>query len=151
MSAFEIVSILKNEHNIDMSLSTFRRRLKELGFKNYAKTKKFMLKPNMIKKRKDWAKEVLEELSDDDWKNVAWSDESMIRYDPFYGATFYRRKNEALLDECVDKRVKHPMQVMTWGVINSRGVGELHFVQGNMDGDMYAELVDDVIAPQMTK
>lgn len=47
--------------------------------------------------------------------------------------------------------MKHPIQQMIWGVISSQRIGALYFVDGFMNGEKYAQLVDDVIEPQMVK
>lgn len=63
----------------------------------------------------------------------------------------YRRPGEQLKDRCVVKLMKHPLQQMVWGVINSRGVGALHFIEGFLNGEKYAVMAGNIIAPQMTK
>lgn len=68
-------------------------------------------------------------MTEEDWDNVAWSDESMIKWNLYYNTHVYRKKSEKYHPECVDNAVKHPQQIMIWGVINSRGVGELIYLK----------------------
>jgi hypothetical protein len=75
----------------------------------------------------------------------------MIKWNLSECGFVYRRPGEELKQGCVSQRTKHPLQLMIWAVVNEKGLGALHFVDGNMDGKKYAKLVDDVIAPQMTK
>jgi hypothetical protein len=58
--------------------------LKEKGMKCYKKTPKFILTPKAVIKRKRWAKLMLGILSEIDFANVAWSDESLIKWDPYF-------------------------------------------------------------------
>lgn len=75
----------------------------------------------------------------------------MIRLQLSIDGSVYRRPGESLKDPCVVKNMKHPIQQMIWGVVSSKGIGDLHFVDGFMNGEKYAKLVDDVIEPQMVK
>lgn len=64
----------------------------------------------------------------------------------------YRTKSEALLHNSIAQKVKHTKnQVMVWGIINSRGVGPLKFIDGYLNAEGCCEIVKNVVAPQMKK
>ena len=48
--------------------------------------------------------------------------------------------------------VKHSGgDVMVWGCISSAGVGELHFIEGNMNSNMYCEILQQSMIPSLQK
>lgn len=168
-SSATILGILKFCYNIKICNRTLRTRLKENGVFRCRKTKKFLLNPKMIAKRLKWAKKMRLSMTDWDWDNTAWSDESMIKWNLYYDEHVYRKRSEKFHPDCVDNAVKHPIQIMIWGVINSRGVGELmlskshfhtyysklscigalHFVEGSMNSEQYLKVLKDKVQPQM--
>lgn len=82
---------------------------------------------------------------------IVWSDESMIRMVISGNGKVYRRPGEALHGDCVVKNVKHPLQIMIFGTICSKGMGELYFVESYMNSLQYVKVIDDVVAPQLLK
>ena len=38
--------------------------------------------------------------------------------------------------------------IMVWGCMNAAGVGELHLIQGNMNSNMYCEILHDPLPPE---
>lgn len=62
-----------------------------------------------------------------------------------------RQAGEKLLGDSVVKRMKHPTQQMIWGVVSAQGVGELYFVDGYMNGEKYAEVIEEVAVRQLIK
>lgn len=122
-SADNILRYLNSYYNVQISKRTLRRRLREAGINYCRKTKKFLLNDKMMAKRLKWARKMRLSMSDEDWDNTAWSDESMIKWNLYYNSHVYRKKSEKYHRDCVDNAVKHPLQIMIWGVINSRGVG----------------------------
>lgn len=139
-NAPDILQKLKDDYGIDISLSTFLRRLKENGIKCCKLTKKFMLNDKMIKKRYNWGKKMQREMTDDDYSEMFWTDEMMARLNIWFAQHAYRTKDEKFAENCVTKEVKHPISVMVWGGISSKGVGPLYFVEGKemiSDFDQY--------------
>lgn len=123
-SAAFLLRILKSYYNVNICKNTLRSRLKEAGIRYCRKTKKFLLNAKMMAKRLKWARMMKTSMAEEDWDNVAWSDESMIKWNLYYNTHVYRKKCEKYHPECVDNAVKHPKQIMIWGVINSRGIGK---------------------------
>lgn len=150
-TADEILGLLSRFYNVNISKSTFKRRLREFGIKSHKRTNKFMLNEKMIKKRRLWARQMKRTMTQRMWNNVAWSDESIVQWNMFYGERVYRTNDEKLHPDVVNKRVKHPIQVMVWGVVSTKGVGELYFVEGYMNSAKYIEVLNDIIRPQLTR
>ena len=79
----------------------------------------------------------------DYWNHVLWSDE--IKINLFGSDGFkhvWRRPGEEYKDKCVMPTLKHGGgNVMVWGSMSAAGVGELHFIEGNMDSNMYWEIL----------
>jgi transposase len=63
----------------------------------------------------------------------------------------FRRVGESFHEESVEKVIKHPTQVMIWGIISSKGLGELYFVDGHMKTDQYVKVLKERVKPQMKK
>lgn len=61
----------------------------------------------------------------------------------------FRRSGEALQESCVVQRIKHPTQIMVWGIISSKGVGPIRFVQGHMNSEQYKTIIDEEVEPTM--
>ena len=69
--------------------------------------------------------------------------------DSFKHAT--RRPGEEYKDKCVMPSVKHGGgNVMVWGFMSAVGVGELHFIEGNMNS-MYYEILQQSMMLSLQK
>lgn len=75
----------------------------------------------------------------------------MIRLQLSQDGRVFRRVGEELHQDCVVKRVKHPVQIMIWGMISSKGMGTLRFVEGHMNSLQYIKIIDEEVVPTMTK
>lgn len=73
----------------------------------------------------------------------------MIRLQLSQDGRVFRRVGEALAESCVVKRIKHPVQIMIWGIISSKGVGPLRFVEGHMNSVQYVTILDNEVIPTM--
>lgn len=72
---------------------------------------------------------------------VCFSDESSIQILQDNSQFVRRRPNEKYDESCVVERVKHPLSVMIWGVISSKGNGRLHLVEGTMRQNQHLRLL----------
>jgi len=68
---------LKAETGIDVSHDTVNRALKEIGLGARRKVKRPRLLPKHIKARKKFA-ERFKEWTEDDWRCIIWSDETIV-------------------------------------------------------------------------
>ena len=62
------------------------------------------------------------------------------------------RPGEEYKDKCVMPTVKHGGgNIMVWGCMNAAGVGELQFIEGNMNCNMYCEILQQSMIPSLQK
>ena len=62
------------------------------------------------------------------------------------------RAGEEYKDKCVMPTVKHSGgNVMVWGSMSAAGVGELHFIEGNVNSNMYCEILQQSMIPSLQK
>ena len=64
----------------------------------------------------------------------------------------WRRPGEEYKDKCVMPTVKHGGgNVMVWGCRRAAGVGELYFIAGNMNSNIYCEILQQSTIPFLQK
>ncbi|CAH2008232.1 unnamed protein product [Acanthoscelides obtectus] len=80
------------------------------------------------KNRLRWAKEH-RQWTPQQWCAIQWSDEARF--------------------ECLNRKVKFPASIMVWGSISSKGVGKLHFIDGNVDTNKYLAILEESLLPVM--
>ena len=124
------------------SSQTIRRTLHQIGVYGCHPRRKPLLKTIHKKARKQFAEDLLTKHMDN-WNHVLWSDEmkiNLFRSDGF--KLMWRRLGEEYKDQCVMPTVKHGGEnIMVWGCMSVAGVGELHFTEGNMNFNMYCEIL----------
>ena len=60
-----------------------------------------------------------------------------------------RRTGEQFHPDCLVRTIKHPVSIMVWSVINSRGAGRLYIVEGTMRQDQYKKVLQRRLIPQL--
>ena len=71
-----------------------------------------------------------------------WTDESKIELWGPSRTQFVRRpKGQALNSKFTIKTIKHPISIMVWGAISSKGVGTIHKIDGKMDAQKYVDIL----------
>ncbi len=80
---------------------------------------------------------------EDYWNSILWSDETKIIVFGTDGfKTVWRRKGEEYKEKCMVPTVKHGGgSVLMWGCMSAAGVGELHFIDGIMNSQMYCSIL----------
>ena len=64
----------------------------------------------------------------------------------------WRGKDEAYRPECMCPTVKHGGgSVMVWGCMSAKGVGNLHFIEGIMNADVYLDILTTQMMPSAKK
>ncbi len=78
----------------------------------------------------------------DYWNHVLWSDETKINLFGSDGVKrVWRQPGEEYKDKCVLPTVKHGGgSVMVWGCMSAAGTGELQFIEGAMNANMYCDI-----------
>ena len=89
----------------------------------------------------------------DSWNHVLWSEDLKIN---LFGSDgfkhVWRRQGKEYKDKCVIPTVKHGGgNVMVWGCMSATSVGELYFIEGNMNSNMYCEILQQSMIPSLQK
>ena len=89
----------------------------------------------------------------DYWNHVLWSDEMKIN---LFGSNGFKhvwqRPGEEYKDKCVMPTVKHGGgNVMVLGCMSAAGVGELYFIEGNMNSNMYCKILQQSMISSLQK
>lgn len=89
----------------------------------------------------------------DFWKQVIFADETKINQFGSDGKiSVWRKPNEELKLKNMKATVKHGGGgVMLWGCMSSAGVGDLHFIEGNMNQFMYLDILRQHLAASARK
>ena len=88
----------------------------------------------------------------DDWKKVAFSDETWCQERENGRLQWVRRRvGEAHNPECVVNTTKHPLKVMMFGCITPTTKTKLCFIDGNVDAKKYVEVLTEVKIVQFLK
>ncbi len=75
----------------------------------------------------------------DYWNHVLWSDETKINVFSSDGVKHvWRQPGDEYKDKCDLPTVKHSGgSVMVWGCMSAAGTGELQFIEGTLNANMY--------------
>ena len=123
-TASQIKAEMQTDYDVDISVSTTRRRLREASLNACRPQKKPRLTSCHKKKRLDFAK-AHQNWTAEQWTQVVFSDESRFLLHRSDGRIFVRRMTgEEVKENCVQPTVRHGRgAIMVWGCINARGVG----------------------------
>lgn len=149
---FESASCIVKDINTGMeeekkiSTRTFYRIAHKKGLRSYRPYYRFDLTPDHIEARLTYA---LNYQNKDMrfWKNVLFADEIKLRL----GDKDKRKRARRLRGHRKDLRLTVRLRktygagIMFWGCFSWRGVGTLIPVEGSINGDRYAELLENVI------
>jgi transposase len=123
---------------VELSYSTFRRRMLDLGFASYSPAKKPALSDRHKLNRLQWCQEKVD-WTVDQWKSVVWSDESrytIVGNDG--GFRVVRKEGERYLEQHILETHKFGKgSIMLWGCFWYGGLGPLVALTGKIDQDAY--------------
>ncbi len=84
----------------------------------------------------------------DYWNHVLWSDETKINLFGSDGIKSVWR--QPCKDKCVLPIVKHGGgSVMVWSCMSAAGTGELQFIEGTMNTNMYCDILKQSMIPSL--
>ncbi len=87
------------------------------------------------------------------WNHVLWSDKTKIHLFASDGVKrVWWQPGEEYKYKCVLPRVKHGGgSVMVWGCMSASGTGELHFIEGIMNANMYCDILKQSMIPSLRR
>ncbi len=87
----------------------------------------------------------------DYWNHVLWSDETKMNLIGSDGVKrVWRQPGEENKDKCVLPTVKHGGgSVMVWGCMSAVSTGELQFIEGTMNANMYCDILKQSMIPSL--
>lgn len=141
-SAASVRQEIEQELGVVISNQTVRRRLHEIGFFGHiARKKPYVNKVNRLKRLQYVKRYQNKEINF--WKQVIWSDESKFNMFGSDGKIMvWRQPKEEYLPRCIVPTVKYGGgNVKVWGCFAWNGVGNLAFIDGNMTGQMYKDIL----------
>ena len=141
-SSTSVKAELQTEFNITISKATIRRRAHEIGlYGRVAQNKPYLNKANrgkLLEYARTYRKKSL-----GFWNNVIWSDESKFNLSGSDGKVMvWRSTKEEFEPRCTVSTVKHGGgNVKCWGCFFSSGIGNLVFIDWNMTGELYRDIL----------
>ena len=142
---------IRSKIDSNVSPSTIERRLKEAGMSSKIAAAKPLLTKQNRRTRYDWG---LKHRcwTKEKWGTILFSDESSFQLYSNSPVRVWRKPDEKFRPECTVPRVqKGGGSVMVWGCMSSKGLGELAFVEGNMNTDKYLEHMENYMIPSKKK
>jgi len=144
-SAKEGAEMLESNRNIKVSAQTVRRTLRRVGLKAVVKKKKPALKIAHRKQRLRFANRY-KNYTVADWRRVIWSDETKINRIGSDGRRWVWTKGSNPNGVLADREVTPTHKfgggsLMMWGCMTANGVGKFCRIHGNMDADLYCEIL----------
>lgn len=143
-NAREVQKSLKEDLNIEVSDSTVRRALQDMGMGSFVKPKKPHLSQKNIKRRLAWAKAHVD-WTIDDWNRVIWSDETKINRFGSDGKRYtWKPDSEPLMPRHVNQTVKHGGgNIKLWSCITTKGVGYLVKIKEKLTKELYKQILEE--------
>jgi len=130
--------------NTKVCHNTIAKVLKESGYVCRVKKKKPLLTKKHKEKRLTWAKKY-RTWTVDEWRKVIWSDETAFMLVNGDGREYCWTKEGDVLEEEQVKPTKKfgGGKLMLWGCITYEGFGFSCKVDGNMDAELYSQILRD--------
>lgn len=138
---------VKLVEGVDVAKQSILNYLKQQGLSTFIKQKVPDLTGNQIHKRYEFAKAHLK-WTVEDWKNVMFSDETVISRVGSYGRKFYFKKKEDKTirpHQCKNIKQGGGGKMMIWGCITYYGLGDACWIPGKVDSYAYINVLKDYV------
>jgi hypothetical protein len=141
---------LRRQTNSEVSERTLRRRLQDAGIRKWKAVKRPLLTKKHAAQRLKWAKEH-RHWTREDWKKVAWSDECAVQKDSDTRAVWVWRRQTSS-EKYVSKNIRPKsrdgrISQMIWGCFMGDKLGPIVFIDGNINKDVYIEVLAENLLP----
>jgi hypothetical protein len=139
--------LVLSTQGVQVHVQSILNYLKQESVKAYVQPKKPDLTKDQVAARYQFAKDHLA-WTIEDWKNVMFSDETVISRIGSFGRKFYYKKqrNKRILPHHVKKTKQGGGgKIMMWGCITYFGVGDACWLQGGVDAGAYVNVLQDYV------
>lgn len=139
--------LVESTEGVQVDKRSIRRYLKMENMKTYVKQKRPDLTKSQMDARYKFAKDHLN-WTVEDWKNVMFSDETIISRIGSYGRKFYyKRPGDKNLRPHHVKKTKQGGggKMMIWGCITCYGPGDACWFQDKVDAVTYVDVLKDYV------
>ncbi len=133
-----------------ISERTTRRILKQMGYSSRRSHRVLLLSAKNRKLRLQFT-QVHQNWTIEDWKNVAWSDESRFLLRLSDGAVrIWRKEHESMDPSCLVSTVQAGGGVIVWGIFSWHTLSLLVPIEHRLNATVYLSIVGDHVHPFMT-
>lgn len=138
---------IQQRDGVHVQIETVRTNLRKRRVKAFVEQKRPNLLPHHIHERYQFAK-AHKDWTVEEWKKVMFSDESMVSRVGSFGRHYYYSDPEH------KKYMPHQVQrtsqggggkMMIWGCITYNRPGDLSWIKGGMNAEMYLEVLQDYV------
>ena len=149
-SSLQLSKEIESQTGVTISPDTIRHTLQRNCMHGCHPRRKPLLKPRHKKARLEFARAHADK-DEDYWDSILCSDEIKINVFGTDGfKTVWCRNGEEYKEKCMVPIVKHGGgSILLWGCTSAAGVGELRFIDGIMNSQMYCSLLKEKMLPSL--
>lgn len=142
ISSTNLRNMVVNNFKKDVSSRTVQRLLNRNGYFSRTPRRKPLISNTNKTKRIDFSK-TYQNQPESFWRTVIFTDESKFNIFGHDGpAKVWRKKGQAMNVKYLRSTIKHSGgNVMVWGCMAASGVGNLTVINGNMNKEMYLDIL----------
>jgi transposase len=138
---------LKRKLQLDVSIDTIDRRLKEAGLPGRVARHVFQLSDDHKRQRLSFA-HGYESKTEDDWRHVLFADIKTFAGEGRHGQVWVRRPvGEAADPQYTVAHKPHPVAVPAWGCFSAHGPGYMAMFDGSLDAAGLRDIFRDYLLP----